>query len=235
MKCVIIDDEPLAIEVLTKHLTKTQGLTLLRSFQNAFEALYYVQTQRVDLVFLDIQMPGIKGLQFIRILKYPPKIIITTAYKEYALEALELGIVDYLLKPIPYHRFLSAVSKAMEMPSGPKAALMAHESSKDRDYFCREGSVYVKIREQEIGYVHGNRNYCVIHLCDRKIRVKGNLGYYSSIFSEDSFVRVHKSYLVALAKIEKYDSDSLWIHGEIVPIGRTYKTILWNYLKAKTL
>lgn len=235
MQCVIIDDEPLAIDVLTKHLKKTQGLTLLRSFQNAFEALYYVQTQRVDLIFLDLQMPGINGLQFIRILKYPPKIIITTAYKEHALEALELGVVDYLLKPIPYHRFLSAISKAMEMKSMPKASKLDKESNRDRYFFCKEGSVYSKVCERHIGYVHGNRNYCMIHLHERKIKVKGNLGYYSSIFSEDNFVRVHKSYLVSLAKIEKYDSESLWIYGDVIPIGRTYKTVLWNYLKAKTL
>lgn len=235
MQCVIIDDEPLAIDVLTKHLKKTQGLTLLRSFQNAFEALYYVQTQRVDLVFLDMQMPGIKGLQFIRILKYPPKVVITTAYKEYALEALELGVVDYLLKPIPYHRFLSAISKAMELKSMPKASSVGKEIDKDRYFFCKEGTVYRKVYERDIGYVHGDRNHCIIHLHNQKIKVKGNLGYYSSIFSEDSFVRVHKSYLVALDRIEQYDSDSLWIHGEVIPIGRTYKTVLWRYLKEKTL
>ncbi|WP_282161267.1 LytR/AlgR family response regulator transcription factor [Ulvibacterium marinum] len=235
MRCVIIDDEPLAIDVLTKHLKKTQGLTLLRSFQNAFEALYYVQTQRVDLIFLDIQMPGIKGLQFIRILKYPPKIIITTAYTEYALEALELGVVDYLLKPIPYHRFLSAVSKAMEMKSMPKASLVGKEIGKDRYFFFKEDSTYLKVYERDIGYVHGNRNYCNIYLQDRKIKVKGNLGYYCSVFSEDNFARVHKSYLVSLDRIEKYDSDSLWIKGDVIPIGRTYKTVLWDYLKRKTL
>jgi len=235
MKCVIIDDEPLAIGVLTEHLKKTQGLTLLKSFQNAFEALYYVQTQNVDLVFLDIQMPGIKGLQFIRILKYPPKIIVTTAYKEYALEALELEVVDYLLKPIPYHRFLSAVSKAMEMKSMPKETLSVKEAEKDRYYFCKEGPLYVKVFERDIGYVHGNRNYCFIHTPNQKIKVKGNLSYFVSIFARGNFVRVHKSYLVSLERIEKYDSDSVWINGEAIPIGRTYKSTLMEYLKGKTL
>lgn len=235
MNCVIIDDEPLAIDVLTRHIKSTEGLNLVKSFQNAFEALYYVQTQSVDLVFLDIQMPRINGLQFIKILKYPPKIIITTAYKEFALEALEHAVVDYLLKPIPYDRFLNAISKAIELPPIRMASALTHQIAENRYFFLKEGSTYVKIYEDDICYLHGDRNYCTIHLKADKMNVRGNLSYYGTRFSAENFMRVHKSYFVSLNCIDKYDSDSLWINGDCIPIGRTYKRSLMGCLTKMTL
>ena len=230
MKCVIIDDEPLAIDVLTKHLKRTEGVNLLKTFQNAFEALYYVQTQSVDLLFLDIQMPRINGLQFIRILKYPPKIIVTTAYKEFALQALELDVVDYLLKPIPYDRFLNAISKAIESPSIRMAFAPSQQIAPKRYFFIKEEGAYTKIYEKDIGYLHGDRNYCTIYLKAAKINVRGNLSYYYNCLSKENFMRIHKSYIVALNYIDKYNSDSLWINGHCIPIGRTYKRTLMECL-----
>ncbi|BFP41155.1 LytTR family DNA-binding domain-containing protein [Flavobacteriaceae bacterium GF1] len=235
MKCVIVDDEPLAIDVLTRHIKSTDGLTLVRSFENAFEALYYVQTQSVDLIFLDIQMPRVNGLQFIKILKYPPKIIITTAYKEYALEALEHSVVDYLLKPIPYDRFLNAVGKCFESPPIRRVSAPTDQISESRYFFLKEGSMYVKIYENDICYLHGDKNYCTIQLKDYKIRVRGNLSYYGNRFSRDGFMRVHRSYFVSLNRIDRYDSDSLWIKGDCIPIGRTYKKPLMDWLTKRTL
>ncbi|GJM28235.1 MAG: DNA-binding response regulator [Cyclobacteriaceae bacterium] len=235
MNCIIIDDEALAIDVLTKHLKVTEGFKLLKSFQNAFEALYYVQTQSVDLVFLDIQMPRINGIQFIKILKYPPKIIITTAHKEFVLEAIEHAVVDYLLKPIPYDRFLAAVNKALELPPAKTSFNSETPITTNKFFFLKEGATSIKIFEDDICYLHGDRNYCTIHLRTGKKNVRGNLGYYGNQFSKEKFMRIHKSYFVALNCIDKYDSDSVWINGDCIPIGRTYKLALMQYLLKHTL
>ena len=235
MNCVIIDDEPLAIDVLTRHIKSTEGLNLIKSFQNAFEALYYIQTQSVDLIFLDIQMPRINGLQFIKILKYPPKIIITTAYKEFALKAIEHAVVDYLLKPIPYDRFLKAVGKAIELPPNLVASTPTYQIAENRYFYLREGSTYVKIYENDICYLHGDRNYCTIHLKADRMNVRGNLSHYGTRLSAENFMRVHKSYFVSLNRIDKFDSDSLWVHGDCIPIGRTYKRSLLDWLTKRTL
>ncbi len=236
MNCVIIDDESLAIDILVNYVDQTQGLKLLKSFENAFEALYYVQTQHVDLVFLDIQMPMINGLQFIKILKNRPKIIITTAYKEFAIEAFENSVVDYLLKPIPYERFLEAVSKAFEAPSLIPEPLPISNAIQEKKYFyIKEHGKYVRIYEEDIRFLHGDRNYCTFYLKTEKKNVKGNLSYFGNKFSDERFMRVHKSYVVSLASIEKYDSESLWISDDCIPIGRTYKKTLFKYLEKKTL
>lgn len=236
MKCVIIDDEPLAIRVISRHIKSTQGLELVKSFENAFEALYYIQTKAVDLVFLDIQMPEVNGLQFIKILKYPPKVIITSAYQEYALKALELGVIDYLLKPISYERFLGAISKAMEHPvsksSNPKAIQMVETPF----FYVKEGAYYVRIEEVEILYLHSDRNYCHLYLRSRKkITLTHNLAYYSNRLSNQKFKRSHKSYVVGLDHIEKYNSESIWIQGKELPIGRTYKNALMQCLDQRKL
>ncbi len=235
MKCVIIDDEPLAIDVLKKHLKRTEGFHLLKSFQNAFEALYYVQTQSVDLIFLDIQMPRISGLQFIKILKYPPKIIITTAYKEFALEAFQNSVVDYLLKPIPYDRFLVSIGKAIEQPPTRMDSDTVPNVAGNKYFFLKERGRYIKLYENDIYYLHGDRNYCTFYLKTGKKNARGNLSYFGNQFSGENFMRIHKSYFVGLQHIDQYDTDSLWIYGNCIPIGRTYKRTLMDYLSKHTL
>ena len=232
MKCVIIDDEPLAIQVLSKHLKRTEGVTLVKSFQNAFEALYFIQTQHVDLVFLDIQMPGVSGLQFIRILKFPPKIIVVSAYQEYALEALELGVVDYLLKPVNYERFLTAISKAFDkiVDSGTPAGISDRQA--DNYFFLKDGNKHIKVLEKEILFLSGDRNYCTLHLSGKSYKLSGNLNSYRSKLPSN-FIRVHKSYIVSLDKIDQYDQETLWVASAEIPIGRTYKSALMEILESK--
>lgn len=236
MNCVIIDDEPLALAVLEKYVRQTDGLELLRSFENAFEALYYIQTKAVDLVFLDIQMPKVNGFQFIKILKYPPKIIITTAYKEFAVKAFEHGVVDYLLKPIPYNRFLDSVVKAIDMPLASKTTTVHSTPSEERKYFfIKEKGLYLKVYEDQIYFLHGDRNYCTIHHKEGKLNVRGNLSFYGNHLSAKNFIRVHRSYYVALNHIHKYNADEIWIHGVCIPVGRTYRKTLMEFLTNKTL
>jgi two-component system, LytTR family, response regulator len=236
MNCVVIDDEPLAIDIVEKYVKRTEGLTLLRSFQNAFEALYFVQTQAVDLIFLDIQMAGINGLQFIKILKYPPKVIITTAYKEFALEALHHAVIDYLLKPITYDRFLEAVSKAIEIPAYVNMLQSSLPDITRRTYFFfKEGGTYEKVYLDDIYYIHGDRNYCTIHFKEGKLNVRGNLSFYGNRIEMEGLMRVHRSYFVSLHRVDRYDSDVLFTNGVSIPIGRTYKKTVMDFLARYTL
>lgn len=231
MNCVIIDDEPLAIRVLTNHVQKTKGLSLVKSFENAFEALYYVQTKSVDLIFLDIQMPGVNGLQFIRILKYPPKVIITSAYREYALEALTAGVVDYLLKPIAYERFLGAVSKALEAQQPLPASVPTASPEVASFFFVKDGTAYSRIAVSDMLFLRGDRNYCTLHTRERSITLTGNLAYFFNQLDPAKFRRIHRSYVVALQHISRFNADSVWINDQEIPIGRTYKRELMSYLE----
>ncbi len=231
MNCVIIDDEPMAIRLIGRHIKKTEGLHLLKSFENAFEALYFIQTKPVDLVFLDIQMPGINGLQFVKILKYPPRIIITTAYKEYALDAMEIGVIDYLLKPVSYDRFLNGVSKAFEghfKPNNPPEIYGQPERSSF--FFVKGDGGYVRINSNEVLFFQGDRNYCRLHTTDRQYCLSGNLSYYQMKLPGNKFLRVHKSYIIALDKVQQYNPESVWVGDHELPIGKTYKLALMNYL-----
>jgi DNA-binding LytR/AlgR family response regulator len=226
---VIIDDEPLAIRVLSSHIRKTKGLSLVKSFENAFEALYFVQTREVDLIFLDIQMPGVNGIQFIRILKYPPKIIITSAFREYALEALTAGVTDYLLKPVAYERFLTAIGKALETRP-PQTTRLPESSGQGVFFFVKDSHAYTRIAEEEVLFLRGDRNYCHLQLPGRSITLTGNLAHFSGQLDQNKFRRIHRSYVVALRHITRFTVDTVWINGEELPVGRTYRRELMNYL-----
>jgi len=230
--CVIIDDEPLAIEILKSHVEKTEGLRLIKIFTNAFEALYYVQTKKVDLIFLDIEMPGVNGIQFIKILKYPPKIIITSAHNEFALPALELQVVDYLLKPISHERFLQAFGKVLEQEITTKSTIIEMDSKEDVvDYFyAKVGPTFIKIHPKDILYIKAERNYSILFLKHKKITLIGGIGLYTAKLGKKKFMRIHKSYTISLHNIEKFDQDNVWVEQNKIPIGKNYKSKLFNYL-----
>lgn len=237
MKCVIVDDEPLAIRLLTRYIEQTEGLELLRSFENAFEALYYVQTKPVELVFLDIRMPEINGLQFIKILKYPPRIVITTAFREYALEAMEIGVVDYLLKPLSYERFLGAVSKAFEShsPPGNQGATAVPDLPSEKFFYVKSGGLYERIWYDEVLFVQADRNLSRLFTARQTYDLGAHLAYYQLKLPPDRFARVHKSYLVALSKIDRFSRHSLWIGEREIPIGKTYQKPVLSYLESKKI
>ena len=230
--CVIIDDEPLAIEILQSHVEKTEGLRLAKIFTNAFEALYYVQTKKVDLIFLDIEMPGVNGIQFIKILKYPPKIIITSAHNEFALPALELQVVDYLLKPISHERFLQAFGKVLEQEIIPRSTLVAIDERSDQAYYfyAKMGASFIKIFAKDILFVKAERNYSILFLTNKKITLIGCIGIYTAKLGKKKFMRIHKSYTISLDCIEKLDQESVWLQQHKIPIGKNYRAKLFKYL-----
>lgn len=229
MTCLIIDDEILAQDVIEHYISRTDTLQLAGKCSNALQAFSLLSKQTVDLIFLDIQMPEISGLEFIKVLKNPPRIILTTAYTEYALDSYELNVVDYLLKPISFERFLKAVDKvqALLQPQVAEAAGPAEQT-----FFVKSEGKLIRLDTAEILYVEGLRNYLLIHTATKKIIVHSTMSNMEEeLASFRSFVRIHKSYLVNKNFIREISGNMVRIHQAELPIGGVYKTELLQLLK----
>lgn len=231
LKCLIIDDEPLAIRLLSDYIEKTEGLTLLQSFTNPIEALQFADKQKPDLIFLDIQMPELTGIQFMKIAngKYP--IILTTAYDHYALDSYEFDVIDYLLKPISLDRFIIAANKAKSRLQSQSTEVSTVKPSTQEisvDYiFVKSDYKTLKIDLADIYYLEGLGDYVAIHLQKKKILTLENMKHFEAVLPEQNFTRVHKSYLVALDKIEFIERNRIVINDQRLPIGATYKDSFW--------
>ncbi|WP_118951759.1 LytR/AlgR family response regulator transcription factor [Taibaiella helva] len=228
MTCLIIDDEILAQDVIEHYISRTEGLQLVAKCNNALQAFALLSKQEVDLVFLDIQMPEINGLEFIKILKQPPKIILTTAYTEYALDGYELNVVDYLLKPVSFERFLKAVDKARAVtPALPEKIVPVQQ-----DIFVKCDGKLVRVQARDIRYVEGLKNYMILHTTARKMIVHGtmsNMEEELGVFGH--FVRIHKSYLVNKQFITEISGNMIRLDQAELPIGGVYKPELLKWLK----
>lgn len=223
-KCLIVDDEPLAIEVLKSHIESVPYLQLEGTSQNAFEAIDFLQSHQVDLLFVDIQMPKLLGTTFIRTLQSPPKVIFTTAYKEFALEAFDLDAVDYLLKPISMERFLKSVNKLIhvEQPK-PDTDKILPETRSGFIYF-RASRKMVKLFYEEILYIESVKDYIkVIRKADPPLLVKQSITATEEILPASLFVRVHRSFIVAKDKITAMTHHDIEIGNIEIPIGRLYR------------
>ncbi|RKD92042.1 LytR/AlgR family response regulator transcription factor [Mangrovibacterium diazotrophicum] len=230
IKCIIVDDEPIARQYLSDYVQKMPQLELLASFSRAADAFPVVEEGKVDLMFLDIQMPGLTGLEFLRTLQRKPAVILTTAYSEYALEGYELDVTDYLLKPIPFSRFAKAVSKIN--PIGSSQLIQAQNNDYDsngqgagsRDFvFVKSGYKSVKVNLSEIVYVEGLKEYVVIHTKDKKYTKLDRMKNLENLLSGQGFLRIHKSYIVAISAIEAVFGNTVELGGLQLPIGRSYK------------
>lgn len=224
LRCLIIEDEPLAAEVLGDYIRDAPGLSLAGVCSDALYALAFLQQQAVEVLFLDIHLPKLKGLDFLRALPQPaPQVIITTAHHEYALEGYELNVTDYLLKPIDFARFLKAVQK-LRQPSvgieGPPAS-----------YFFNEGKKRVKVEVDDILYVESLKEYVRIVMPQRSLITKMQLGEIENLLGPAHFVRIHRSFLVARHKIEAFTAAELDIAGKTLPIGRSYRELVAELLK----
>jgi DNA-binding LytR/AlgR family response regulator len=232
MTCLIIDDEILAQDVIEHYIGKTDTLQLVGKCNNALQAFPILSREPVDLLFLDIQMPEINGLEFIRVLKKPPKIILTTAYPDYALEGYELNVVDYLLKPISFERFLKAVEKvhALLQPAVQDTGAVTKPDA--TDIFVKSDGKLIRINTAEILYIEGLKNYLLIHTPGRKIIVHSTMGNMETeLGSFRHFIRVHKSYLVNRNFITEIMGNILKINQTEIPIGGVYKSELLRLLK----
>lgn len=228
LNCMIIDDEPLAIRLLSDYITKTEGLSLLESFTDPIQALQFAEQQPPDLIFLDIQMPELTGIQFMKIAngKYP--IILTTAYDHYALDSYEFDVIDYLLKPISLDRFMIAANKAKLRLQPAVITTQAEAPPVTVDYiFVKSDYKTLKIDLADIYYLEGLGDYVAIHLRDKKILTLEKMKHFETALPAPNFMRVHKSYLIAIDKIEFIERNRIVIKDQRLPIGATYKEEFW--------
>lgn len=238
IKCLVIDDELPARDVLEKHISGVEALELAGSCTNAVEALSFLQSNTVDLLFLDIQMPHILGTNFIRTLKNPPKVIFTTAYRKYAIEGFELDAVDYLLKPISFDRFLKAVNKLFQLnlqSTTPASVTDTHTEPAQPFLYLRVDRKMVKVLFNDILYIEGLRDYIRIYTVSKTIITKHQLSSLEEMLPADSFLRIHRSYIISINKIDSYNNETIEIAKKELPIGRLFKHDVNKLLNASTV
>lgn len=226
IKCVIIDDEPLAIKLLETYVAKLDNLALIGSYSNPLEGLADIKNNPVDLVFLDIQMPELSGMQLARILPEQTQFIFTTAYPDYAVEGFEIQALDYLLKPISLYRFISAVERCK--------TLIKQETNlpENKSYiFVKTEHRQQKINLEEIYYLKGMGDYCKIVLNDANIMTLEKMKSFELKLPSNLFRRVHKSYLIAIDKIEYIQKNKIKIKDELIPVGQTYESNINDLLE----
>ena len=220
INCVIIDDEPLAREGLASYVREVDFLNLSGVCENPLELLPVIDRQAVDLVLLDIQMPKMNGIEFLKILQKPPMVIITTAYPSYALEGFQLNVLDYLLKPIAFERFFKAANKARDYHK----LLTGDPAKQDEDYFfIKCGSKYEKVFFEDILYVEGMQNYVTIYSTRGKYVTMLSLKSLEEKLAGTAFIRVHKSFIASISKIDGIEGNELFIQSSRVPISRNYR------------
>src|SRR5688572_17103094 len=211
IKCIIVDDEPLAIEIMESYVQKVDQLELKGSFRNAVTAFSFLQSNPVDVIFLDIQMPKLTGIDFLKTLKNPPKVIFTTAYRDYALDGFELEVVDYLLKPIPFDRFLKAIGRVIQQPVlAPVKNTPANESI-DQPLFFKVDKKMVKVNVNDILYIESIKDYVKVKTGEKEIVTQQKISYLEESLPKHIFLRVHRSFIVAINKIESYSATEIEI------------------------
>ena len=222
MTCIAIDDEPKALEVIERYCQKISLGSLKATFREPLKAIEFLSREKVDLIFLDINMPDISGMQLLQTLSPRPLIIFTTAYSQYAVESYDLNALDYLLKPVTFERFLLAINKAA-------AALSSRNTTgKDEDaaIFIKSGPQTYRVKVSEILYLEKNGNYITVHLKDENILIRENMGDIFDLVPAADFIRVHKSYVVGIRHISMIEVHQLIVNGEKIPIGSTYRDSL---------
>ncbi|HEY4107417.1 LytTR family DNA-binding domain-containing protein [Puia sp.] len=226
MTCIAIDDEPKALEVIERYCQKISSVSLKASFREPLKAIEFLNRENVDLIFLDINMPDISGMQLLQTLSPRPLIIFTTAYSKYAVESYELNALDYLLKPVTFERFLMAVNKA--------AAAFSSKNAPGPDdaaaVFIKSGPQTYRVKVSEILYLEKNGNYITVHRKDGNLLIRENMGDIFDLVPPADFIRVHKSYVVGIRHVSMIEVHQLTINGEKIPIGSTYRDSLRNRL-----
>ena len=236
MKCIIVDDEPLAREGMELNVQDVSFLELVGQFGNAISANDYLASNDVDLMFLDVQMPGITGLDFLRTLSKKPLVIMTTAYPEYALEGFELDVLDYLLKPIRLERFVKAVNKAKKLYDLQQPQSNTVESISADFIYIKSDRKYIRVFFRDILYIKGLKDYVMIHTKKEKIMTAMNIKTINSQLPDSIFVRVSKSYIINIDFVDFVDQDFIQVAGEEIPLGRTYKEHFINgYIKTNLI
>ena len=225
INCLVIEDEPLALKKLLHFIDKVEYLRLTKTFDNAVDAIGFLKENAVDLIFLDIQMEGFTGIQFLESIKERPKVIVTTAYDKYAIKGYELDVVDYLLKPFTFERFVQAVEKVFN-------SLAEKPSSASSEYiFVKTEYRLEKIKVSDILYIEGMNEYLGIVTADKKVMTLQNFKSLEDLLPTNKFLRVHKSYMIAVDKIDSIERNRIKIHNILIPISDTYKKNFYKKIK----
>jgi two-component system LytT family response regulator len=248
LKCIAVDDEPLALDIIEDYVSKVPFLELVKRTENAIEALQLVQAGGIDLVFLDIQMPDLTGIQFLKIANNKASYILTTAYSQYALESYDLNVSDYLLKPIAFDRFYKAVEKvhnqyknnaepvAAPVPVVPVITPVATPAQTVQDFiFVKTEHKIQKIELDNILYIEGLKDYISIFTKAERVITLQNMKRMEETLPKSQFIRVHKSYIIALDKIESIERSRITICGKIIPIGDTYRDEFFKKIENKNI
>ncbi|HMJ69182.1 MAG TPA: LytTR family DNA-binding domain-containing protein [Cyclobacteriaceae bacterium] len=232
IRCLIVDDEPPALDVLRSHIANTPMLEVAGECHNAMGAFDFLQRQRVDLLFLDIQMPRLLGTDLLKALADPPKVIFTTAHREYAMDGFDLNAVDFLLKPISFDRFLKAVQKAV-LPDMKGLKTEDHVNESPRFLYFRADRKMVKVLLNDISHVEGLKDYVKIHTGQQPLITKQTIMAVEEMLPADEFIRVHRSFIVSVRKITSYSPHAVFIGKEEVPIGPLYRNQVQKILTLK--
>ena len=233
MKCVIIDDEPLAVDLLKDFVSKVDSLELVSTFNNAIDAVSFINQTNIDLIFLDIEMPHFSGIEFLNTIEKKPLIIFTTAYSDYAVEGFNLGAVDYLVKPIPFHRFLKSVVRAQQIFNPATAAQSISENiapESEQDFmFVRAEYENVKMNFSDILFIEGLKDYVKIYTTDNKFTLTLiSLIKLENLLSSKGFSRIHRSYIINIKHVKSIQKNKVLISDKRIPISESYKNAFFE-------
>jgi len=234
MNCLIIDDEPIARKGLREYILENDCLNLVGECEDALRASKHLSEHAIDLIYLDIQMPKISGIEFLRTLRHPPLVIFTTAYPDYALEGYSLDVVDYLMKPITFERFLKATQKALEVFQMKRLA-EDKRPVQPGHFFIKSDSKYEKVAFPDVRYVESLQNYVVIHTSEKKLIAYMTLSGLEQQLPADQFIKVHKSFIVSIASVKSIDGNEIVIGNARIPISRMLKDAVVERILGKNL
>ena len=223
IKCMVVDDEPPAREIIRRYIEQVPVLEFAGDCANAIQAFTFLQQQPVDLLFLDIRMPQLNGIDFLKAVKNPPKVIFTTAYSEYALEGYELDVVDYLMKPITFERFLKAVNKVCQLAQIKTDPIVAEEKKTDSFVYFRADRKMVKVMLQEILYIESMKDYVKVFTANGMIITKQSISSVEAMLPEKEFIRTHRSFIVSTRHIKSFTAELIELHNMEIPIGKLFR------------
>ncbi|AOM78088.1 LytR/AlgR family response regulator transcription factor [Pedobacter steynii] len=229
VKCLLVDDEPLAIQLIQKHIDQLESFEVVGTCGNAIKALEILRSTQVDLLFLDIKMPQISGIDFLKTLRNPPAVIITTAYREFAIEGYDLDLIDYLLKPVTFDRFFKAIERYLRLNHQSSPTLLP--PSDQQFMYLKSGGKFHKLNIDDILYIESLKDYVVAHCVNNKITAKYKISDLETELQGKGFLRIHRSYLINLKKVTAFTAYDIEIGSKEIPIGASYKEYVYKVLK----
>jgi len=231
IRCLLIDDEPIAIDILRSYISEVPYLEVAATCNNALASYSILQKEKIDILFLDIKMPQLTGIEFIKTLDHKPLIILVTAFSEFALDAFEYDVLDYLLKPVSFQRFLRSVNKAMNRLQAKSDMVITQPQVESSFMYLKHDKKNVKVMLDDILYFEGCGNYVKVVTSTKEILTYQTLNFLEKELSGDGFIRIHKSFIVSLSKIDAYDTETVELGSLQIPIGSSYRQIVVKVLR----